>query len=31
MPSGYGKAKVLPIYEKGDRVLVKFLTGSARS
>ena len=27
MPGEQGKAEVRPIYEKGDRVLVKFLTG----
>lgn len=27
MPSEQGKAEVRPIYEEGDRVLVRFLTG----
>jgi hypothetical protein len=27
MPGEQGKAEVRPIYKKGDRVLVKFLTG----
>jgi hypothetical protein len=27
MPGEQGKAEVRPIYEKGDRVLVRFLTG----